>query len=130
MNKTKCVGDIYVSFGTWKTQSDVDSNITFCEYCVENGCVSDISLAPIEITGVCNCDCPQKEQHKLDNMCIQPFVCEPCRNEGIIGGCMMSKCKMMVNDKPCKTLTPSTANEYCKGCSALFHKCIYCGDPK
>lgn len=130
-NQTKCVGDLYVSFGIW--YGIEGNNITFCKWCVDNGCVIELGITslntPLTIKGACNCDCPHKGDHKLTNMCIEEYTCEK-HQIGIIGGCAMGKCKMQMNGKMCSGYTPSTAEKYCRACSAYFHKCLYCGDPK
>ena len=69
----QCVGDCVVPTGKWYGRIDDDDENTYCEYCIENGCVSIVEDKLIEVTedydGGYSCDCPKRHEHprmKLD----------------------------------------------------------------
>jgi len=117
-----CVGDTRINFGEWYTPvGKTPSEFTYCEFCIKNGCVADMSTVykVVEEVNSCNCDCENKASHEH----IKPYVCQACDvllRQGMVMDCRVGRCKK------CNAYTSSGGVKYCKGCSAIFGLCPYC----
>jgi hypothetical protein len=91
---------------------------TYCEWCISHGCVQleegYRSTAELER---CNCDCPILNSHAV----MLPYNCG--NHSGMIGDCMMGRCRICYTEGS----TTSSANKYCRDCSALYSICEICG---
>lgn len=117
-----CVGDTRISFGKWYSPTGkTPQECTYCEWCVQNGCISMDDIHDIGAVTGCNCDCVNKANHEH----IKKYVCATCKAEGsMIMNCMCGTCTSI----NCNHYTPSSGMKYCNGCSAIFGKCVYCGN--
>src|SRR5207237_7622170 len=101
---------------------DLASECTYCEWCINNGCVALTDIYKINEKVIsCNCDCQK------DHPYIQIYVCNEHYKTGkhTHNGVMMSCCM-----KPCKKCGTVTNTDYCSKCSALFRICMTCGVEK
>lgn len=113
-----CVGSTRINFGKWYSPIGyTSSEFTYCEWCVQNGCVNPANVRDVGTVNQCNCDCANRQLH----VCIEKFVCDRCKSEVGMMTCDMSTCEK------CNGPTTSGCIMYCNGCSALFRICIYCG---
>lgn len=117
-----CVGSHKIRFGKWYTPNDKQpAECTYCEWCIRNGCIDVLETYLVEgVEGQANCDCPNQSTHEK----IKSYVCEKCQKKGGVMNCALGRCKM----PGCRGYTSSMGKPYCKGCSAIFHKCEYCGE--
>lgn len=114
-----CVGDTRISFGKWYSPTGkTPQECTYCEWCVENGCISMDDVHDVGPVTNCNCDCVNKANHEH----IKKYVCEECKlDDGGIMMCGLGECIKCTRD------TSNIGVDYCDGCSAIFNKCAYCG---
>jgi hypothetical protein len=115
-----CVGDTRISFGKWYSPTGkTPQECTYCEWCLENGCISMDDVYEIgDVTG-CNCDCVNKANHEH----IKEYVCTACKAKGgMIMMCQIGTCST------CTHYTSNIGMKHCKGCSAIFSRCKYCGN--
>lgn len=119
MSLSACTGQFRVHHGKWTVpKGSTAEECTYCEWCVTNGCIQlEEGYTTRHDLHNCLCDCPIKQSHAS----IQVYNCGGHEDE--IGMCMMGTCKAC-----CKqNATPSSAEDYCQACSALFGICEVCG---
>lgn len=115
-----CVGDIKINFGKWYSPVGKSAyECTICEFCVQNGCVEKSDMREIDEINQCVCNCINKQNH----LCIEEYACTECLISCNIEKLDTNKCTI------CKEYT-NYYTKYCAGCSAIFEKCIYCGNHK
>jgi hypothetical protein len=117
--RDRCVGDIGVKFGKWYSRiGEVPGEITWCEWCVRNGCISMDSVADahLELTPYhANFDCSLRYDHPQ----ICAYVCagHVRATPSAVGRC-----------EKCDRYTSSAEYRFCASCSAYFGICYICGE--
>ena len=113
-----CVGNLFLSVGNWYTPiGKTPQECTYCEYCVNNGCITKDEIYKLDAVGNCNCDCPAQKNHPR----LKGYTCQKHSRGDMLSVCMVGTCKN------CKGWTSTTAKQYCDGCSAILNLCMYCG---
>lgn len=115
-----CVGNIRIRFGTWYVpKGKTPQECTYCEYCVENGCIPKSEVNPMieEPKGV-NCDCPKQIVH----LTLKAPECPICQIRDSI--LRFSSCGSCSN---CHRETPYIGQKYCAGCALQLNSCYECG---
>jgi hypothetical protein len=112
-----CVGKARINFGKWYTPNGTErGKITYCEWCLNNGCTTLDQVYDIGEVTRCNCDCPNQESHPQ----IGRVACAK-HLEGGLMTCDIGKCKK------CGHWTSSGCIDYCNGCSFTYQICYVCG---
>ena len=127
---SKCPGKAIVNFGTWFCPSDKTlAKYTYCEYCVNNGCIDKTSVTQIKHTFIdyllfrnkikyIKCNCPNQLMHPV----ISAYLCPTCDLESDVCSTASSgHCKL------CKIEIGLETYTYCCGCSYQICACLRCG---
>ena len=94
---------------------------TYCQFCVERGCVDKVDLTSFE-SNTCNCDCPQLNSHKDHLWEVIPYTCQLCRIKGIDANHKEERsCQVCHRTIPWGT-------QCCEYCSSGQARCLICGE--
>ena len=119
-----CVGRSRISQGIWYSPVGKTSHeCTYCEFCINNGCIPVDQVYKIDpsIIRNCNCDCLNMSSHPL----LRGLECPKCMSEGE----GMMRCASCGTCKNCNGVTPYVGQSYCTGCSWKLESCHECGEP-
>lgn len=115
-----CIAHRQLSFGKWYSPNGKKPNeFTYCEWCVNNGCVDIKDVYDVGVVKGCNCDCANRRTH----IPLEKYLCDEHKKGGGIMLSIMGTCTM----PNCGVYTPHRSNKYCFGCSAIFAVCEVCG---